>query len=80
LAGLPFISKSEAATETQKIPKLVGDSGSYTKVPLAKDVIHLGLVQSVVNPVDGKNPAPGMKKNYYKHEVKLKLSMSRKDT
>ena len=63
LAGLPFISKSEAATETQKIPKLVGDSGSYIKVPLKKDVINLGLVQSVVNPVNGKNPAPGMKKN-----------------
>jgi predicted amidohydrolase len=41
----------------------VRGDGSYTTVPLAKDVVRLGVVQSRVRPVDAANPGPLKKEN-----------------
>ena len=44
--------------------------GTYTTVPLTKDVIRLGVVQSQVRPVDATNPGP-MKKQNLEHMLML---------
>lgn len=48
----------------------VRNDGSYTTVPLAKDVVRLGVVQSRVRPVDAANPGP-MKKENLDHMLML---------
>ncbi|MXW19284.1 MAG: hypothetical protein F4Z95_00595, partial [Gammaproteobacteria bacterium] len=37
--------------------------GTYATVPLARDNVRLSVVQSVVRPVDEKNPGPGKRRN-----------------
>ncbi len=37
--------------------------GTYATVPLASDNVRLGVVQSIVRPVDETNPGPGKRRN-----------------
>jgi predicted amidohydrolase len=41
----------------------VKPNGGYTTVPLAKDSIRLGVMQTRVRPVDAANPEPGRREN-----------------
>lgn len=64
--GAVGIGSAHAAAASQKKnaqPEMVRPDGRYDTVPLAKDVINLGVVQTRVRAVDGKNPARGLKQN-----------------
>ena len=64
LAGLPILASADSSKKIKKeIPELVNQSGNYETVELRDDFVHIGLVQSEVTPVDGKNPKPGIKAN-----------------
>ena len=55
-------SPSSAAANAQAAP-LVRSDGRYATVPLAKETIRLGVMQTRVRPVDARNPAPGRQQN-----------------
>src|SRR5688500_17822312 len=45
------------------IPRFVREDGTYPTVPLRKQKIALGLVQTISRPVDPENPEPVLKEN-----------------
>ncbi len=49
--------------DQQQTTRMVREAGTYPTVPLRKNKIAIGIVQTRVRGVDGDNPEPGMKEN-----------------